>query len=226
MPTEIQHSTYVSMVRAILLDDATAVAELAYRLDDVNMVDDTGRTILHIAVMHGSDQVLAPLLSAGADVGIVNEYGLTPIGLALRDGAETIARILRNAQIEAEKNAEVSGSPDLAGEEARRKAAGKLLSMEVQIKPSMRYANLRNTASEEGRVVATAVPATRMVVVGISQRWVEVELGPGVRGWAHRDWLDRPIGAETDKATPSGQAAHLPQPSNDVSKKGKGEDQK
>ena len=86
MPTEIQHSTYVSMVRAILLDDATAVAELAYRLDDVNMVDDTGRTILHIAVMHGSNQVLAPLLSAGADVDIVNEYGLTPIGLALRDG--------------------------------------------------------------------------------------------------------------------------------------------
>lgn len=229
MPTEIQHSTYVSMVRAILLDDATAVAELAYRLDDVNMLDDTGRTILHIAVMHGSDQVLAPLLSAGADVDIVNEYGLTPIGLALRDGAETIARILRNAQIEAEKHTEVPGGANLAEEEARRKAAGKLLSMEVQIKPSMRYANLRNTASEEGRVVATAVPATRMVVVGISQRWVEVELGPGVRGWAHRDWLDLPIGAEVDKGSDDAKRNALPEPSNDMPKgqdKDQGKDQK
>jgi len=220
MSDDPQHSTYVSMVRAVLLDDATAVAELAYRLDDLNMIDDTGRTILHIAVMHRRDQVLAPLLSAGADVRIVNEYGLTPIGLALKDGAETVARILRNAETTATKTTDASmpdkPSPEV-NEAERRRAAGQLLSMEVHINPQTRYANLRNIPSEEGRVVATAVPATAMIVIGVSQEWVEVELGPGIRGWAHRDWLNLPIG-EIAKNTYD-KANSLPEPSNDRSHK-------
>ena len=199
MNRDFNHTSYGRLIRAILLDDATAVAELAYSVDDLNWVDDTGRTFLHIAVMHRRDKVVAPLLSAGADVSIVNEFGMTPLGLALHDGAETISRLLQNAEIKG-KDAAATGHAD--GDPA----SAQLLSMDVHINPGIRYVNLRKTPDHGGRVVATAVPGTVMHVVGVSEAWVEVELDVGsVRGWAHRDWLDLPFD------TPAAKAAKAPE---------------
>ncbi|MBV6633505.1 MAG: SH3 domain-containing protein [Alphaproteobacteria bacterium] len=197
--SERDHIAYGSMIRAILLDDATAVAQLAYEVGDVNQLDDTGRSVLHIAVMHRRDRVLAPLLSAGADASIVNEYGLTPLGLALQDGAETITRILSQAETEAEAKPKTVSDPagDLVpiavSNDKSQEPVGKLLSMSIRIRPEKRYANLRSRPDETARIVATAVPATQMTVIGVSTTWVEVELEAGARGWAHRTWLDLPI---------------------------------
>ncbi len=202
MTRDIPHINYCRLIRAILLDDATAVAELAYSVDDLNWVDDTGRTVLHIAVMHRRDKVVAPLLSAGADVSIVNEFGMTPLGLALHDGAETISRLLQNAEVSDEKS---------GGQKAEdgQVAFGQLLSMEVHINPGIRYVNLRKTPDHGGRVVATAVPGTVMRVMGVSEAWVEVELeAGGARGWAHRDWLDLPLDAPI--ATPETTVDQVP----------------
>jgi ankyrin repeat protein len=179
--TTTQQVWYGRMVRAILLDDATAVAELAYQLDDVNMLDDTGRTVLHIAVMHRRDSVLPPLLAAGADASIVNEYGMTPLGLAIQSGTETIARILRSARQDA-KNGE-NGVPNPGGQP---------LVMQVRQSRDLRYVNLRSAPDNNARVVATTIPSTVLTVIGVSGAWVEVEMEQGLRGWAHSDWLDLP----------------------------------
>ncbi|MEO0394119.1 MAG: SH3 domain-containing protein, partial [Pseudomonadota bacterium] len=184
-------------------------AELAYDIDDLNWVDDTGRTVLHIAVMHRRDKVLAPLLSAGADVNIVNEFGMTPLGLALHDGAETISRLLQNAQVEQ------ATQPQHSNEDQDQPAPGQILSMDVHINPGIRYANLRQTPETDGRVVATAVPGTIMHVVGVSEAWVEVELDPGVRGWAHRDWLDLPFDMPAASLEPNADKLPDQEPSND-----------
>ena len=198
MDRDYNHSTYCRLVRAILLDDATAVAELAYNVDDLNQIDDTGRTALHIAVMHRRDKVVAPLLSAGADVSIVNEFGMTPLGLALHDGAETISRLLQNAEVSAPQTSNANT------EDQNPSPTGQLLSMEVSINPGIRYLNLRKTPDHGGRVVATAVPGTIMRVMGISEAWVEVELeAGGARGWAHRDWLDLPLDAPIEQKGPN-----------------------
>lgn len=170
---------YGKMVKAILLDDATAVAELAFQQTDVNMLDDTGRTVLHIAVMHRSGKALPPLLAAGADASIINEYGMTPLGLAMQSGADTLAQILSSAAAEKAEEAHESPAP-----------GGRQLAMKVKMNSQLRYLNLRAAPENNARVVATAVPSTIMTVVGISGEWVEVELDRGMCGWAHRSWLN------------------------------------
>lgn len=60
-------SDYARMVRAILTEDVKNLQKTLSKKGGVNDYDDTGRTPLHIAVMHARTAVIAPLVEAGAD---------------------------------------------------------------------------------------------------------------------------------------------------------------
>ena len=60
-------SDYARMVRAILTEDVQNLQQTLGDAERVNALDDTGRTPLHIAVMHARTAVFAPLVEAGAD---------------------------------------------------------------------------------------------------------------------------------------------------------------
>lgn len=170
-----QHIWYGRMVRAIMLNDATLVAELAYENRSINTQDDTGRSILHIAIMHRRDRVLEPLIAAGADLSLVDERGLTPVALALEAGASTMRQLIDAARARGD---------DLTNHQF----------VEARLNPALQYVNLRVSPDPYTRVVATAVRTDVMRVIGVSEDWVELEVRPGVRGWSKLEWLD--IGAD------------------------------
>lgn len=53
---------------------------------------------LHIAVISGNKEVVQRLISLGADVNLTDEKGNTALDIALQNGQEEIALILKNTQ--------------------------------------------------------------------------------------------------------------------------------
>jgi predicted component of type VI protein secretion system len=58
---------YARLIRAILTEDVKDLQRIMRSPDQANAYDDTGRTPLHIAVMHSRSQAIGPLIDAGAD---------------------------------------------------------------------------------------------------------------------------------------------------------------
>ncbi|GEM_PF-1589497 len=63
-------TNYSEMVRAILTEDVKVLYSIVSKSENVDAFDDTGRTPLHIAVMHARTQAIGPLVEAGADVNL------------------------------------------------------------------------------------------------------------------------------------------------------------
>jgi len=84
-----------------------------------------GRTALHIACQVGRHEYISPFVAAGADPGVVDFFGMTPLDLALRSGHEICVRemlslssladplVLWTAQTRAGINAWRSFSPEV-----------------------------------------------------------------------------------------------------------------
>lgn len=80
--------------------------------DDIEHPDERGRTRLHRAVNHGAEHAVAALLDAGAEVNSRDEWGNTPLWLAIYHhdhGATIVADLLqRNADPSIENHQGVS----------------------------------------------------------------------------------------------------------------------
>jgi Ankyrin repeats (many copies) len=78
------------LISAIIHEDLDELRSLLNQdqsvLDIINEQDDCGRTALHWAMALGNSKAMMLLLRAGADDTIKNEDGLTPLGMALRNG--------------------------------------------------------------------------------------------------------------------------------------------
>ena len=90
-------SDYARMVRAILTEDVQNLQQALGNSDGLNALDDTGRTPLHIAVMHSRTSVIEPLINAGADPTIKSGDHRTATEVAQEKG-ELVADTLKFAE--------------------------------------------------------------------------------------------------------------------------------
>lgn len=88
---------YARLVRAILTEDIANLRRLIRSTAEANLFDDTGRTPLHIAVMHARSSVLAPLMDAGADPAVVSGDGMSASDMA-KDHGGLLLKSFRQAQ--------------------------------------------------------------------------------------------------------------------------------
>lgn len=79
-------SEYAKMVRAILTEDVQSLKSAVAKSTDIDVFDDTGRTPLHIAVMHARTQSIGPLVAAGADVNLPSGDHQTASEMAEKKG--------------------------------------------------------------------------------------------------------------------------------------------
>ena len=85
-----------TLADAVQHGDTAAVRSLLAQQVDVNAAQDTGATALHWAVYLGAADTAALLIGAGADADAPNNYGVTPLGLASKNGdAAIIEQLLR-----------------------------------------------------------------------------------------------------------------------------------
>ena len=75
---------------AVQRGDTAAVLSLLERQVDVNLAQGDGATALHWAVYVNDADTTALLIRAGASVNAPNNYGVTPLGLASRNGNAAI----------------------------------------------------------------------------------------------------------------------------------------
>jgi len=122
-------STERKMVAAIINGMSDSVNSLiesgGTSLMNAVLQQQNGRTALHIACQVGRHQYISWFVAAGADPGIVDFFGMTPLDLALRSGHENCVRemlslssladplVLWTAQTRAGNNAWRSFSPDV-----------------------------------------------------------------------------------------------------------------
>ncbi len=85
---------------AVQRGDTAAIRSLLEQQVDVNAAQDTGATALHWAAYLSAADTTAWLISAGADVDAPNNYGVTPFGLASRNGDATIIEQLVTAGVD------------------------------------------------------------------------------------------------------------------------------
>ncbi|MBV6631523.1 MAG: hypothetical protein KI792_00675 [Alphaproteobacteria bacterium] len=79
---------YARMVRAILTDDADDLRRAVQGPEVANSYDETGRTPLHIAVMHSREKAIEPLMAAGADSELPASDGRTASEMAEEKGGK------------------------------------------------------------------------------------------------------------------------------------------
>ncbi|MEM6902634.1 MAG: hypothetical protein AAF556_05285 [Pseudomonadota bacterium] len=79
---------YARMIRAILTDDADDLRRAVQGPEVANSYDETGRTPLHIAVMHSREKAIEPLMAAGADCELPAGDGRTSREMAEQKGGK------------------------------------------------------------------------------------------------------------------------------------------
>ena len=88
---------YAQMMRVMLLNDRVGVQRLLVSGYPINMVDDTGRTMLHMAAFHGREKVVDPMIQFGANIDVLSGEGETPVQIALRTKQSTTWRMMNVA---------------------------------------------------------------------------------------------------------------------------------
>lgn len=63
---------------------------------DIDIQDKSGRAALHYAVEQSAIEVVKQLLDKGANVNIEGYYGITPLDVALDEGHDDIAELLKS----------------------------------------------------------------------------------------------------------------------------------
>jgi ankyrin repeat protein len=86
-----------TVLEAVLLKDAAAVAEFIAAGADVNAPEIDGTTLLMRAIHGRTPEIARLLIDAGADVGAANRYGVNPLYLAARAQDAASARALLDA---------------------------------------------------------------------------------------------------------------------------------
>ena len=71
------------IIIAIQRNDTSTVKTFIEKMDDVNMVDRYGATMLHWSVHKGNSDLAKFLLSKGADPDLKDKQGNTPISVAI-----------------------------------------------------------------------------------------------------------------------------------------------
>merc|ERR1719461_302662 len=64
----------------------------------VNLVDESGNTVLHLAAHFGSSTIVSGLLDSGANAGALNKDKQTPLHWAAKKGHEAAVEILLNQE--------------------------------------------------------------------------------------------------------------------------------
>ena len=83
--------------RAAEMGDVPALQALLDKKPAIDARDDAGRTALMLATLHGRNQAVEALLSAGADPNAADAHGTTPLQAALAGDQAAIAAALRRA---------------------------------------------------------------------------------------------------------------------------------
>jgi hypothetical protein len=83
--------------RAAEMGDVPALQALLDKKPAIEARDDAGRTALMLATLHGRNQAVEALLSAGADPNAADAHGTTPLQAALAGDQAAIAAALRRA---------------------------------------------------------------------------------------------------------------------------------
>ena len=78
---------------------------------NVDYQDPFGNTLLHGAVVSGDAEEVARLLAAGADAGIANREGRTPLHAAQIFGHAEIENLLRMANVTSREHSDTLGKP-------------------------------------------------------------------------------------------------------------------
>lgn len=65
-----------------------------FGIQDFDVYDGKGRTMMHQAASHDDTQVCKQLLKKGANANIQDQYNFTPYGLALREEKFEVAKYL------------------------------------------------------------------------------------------------------------------------------------
>ena len=90
-------NSYAQMVRVTMLNDRVGVQRMLVAGYPINSIDDTGRTMLHIAAFHGREKVVDPMIQFGADIEQISGDGETPVQAALRTQQNTTWRMMNVA---------------------------------------------------------------------------------------------------------------------------------
>ena len=85
------------LINAVREGNNAKVISLLKERVDVNAVEGDGATVLHWAVYLDDTDTTTLLIQGGADVNTSNDYGVTPLGLASRNGNAHILRQLLKA---------------------------------------------------------------------------------------------------------------------------------
>ncbi len=85
--------------RAILT--ALLLIAVSVAAQDPHFTQPDGTTALHLAVQANQEEIVATLLSKGADPNAANRYGITPLWLAATNGSAAVTRMLLKAGADA-----------------------------------------------------------------------------------------------------------------------------
>jgi ankyrin repeat protein len=88
------NTTDESIFLAVSINDLSRVRRLLERGANVDVVDNSGWTPLHVAAHHGHRDIVALLLRSGANVDAVDNNGWTPLHHAAHDGHRDIVALL------------------------------------------------------------------------------------------------------------------------------------
>jgi ankyrin repeat protein len=85
------------LMTAVRLGDKAKIRTLLRGQVDVSLAEGDGATVLHWAVYLDDAETTSLLIESGADVNAANDYGVTPLGLASKNGNVSIIRQLMQA---------------------------------------------------------------------------------------------------------------------------------
>ncbi|MEI0603013.1 ankyrin repeat domain-containing protein [Brachyspira alvinipulli] len=84
------------LMYAVFNGDKEIIKEIASHSDNIDDIDNNGRTALHWAVYYNKYDAVAALIELGAKTNIKDDYSLTPLDIAQYEGYKDIYEYLSN----------------------------------------------------------------------------------------------------------------------------------
>lgn len=94
----VADSPLAAIHSAILADDSAAISKWLTAGNDVNSADEQGNTLLHYAVLHQNYYPASTLIVSGANLGLKNAEGKTPLMIAKAKGNRHIIKLIESYQ--------------------------------------------------------------------------------------------------------------------------------